>query len=240
MVFFFSSAQLDLNGAIGTDVSKNPERLFNTFPWVIAGGYTVSYGISEFGGSDYQSISFIERYFLPLGLIVMCLIGPALFFHGWRESARQKMSERNISSKLTLSTLAFVIGGAMIAPTVISSVSIAYTTREVYNSMLNSKAVNEDKDAIISDLTILSFKALEHYAVSSSGNSTSASFAGFTIDPASSWGKGNPYADFRLLSTQDSSLTLSATSKRYPGSGVTVTVQSSLSLVNFIYTGKFE
>ena len=205
------------------------------FPWVIAGGITISDGLTMFSGMTPIPMPISGRLFMLLSVLVPYVIGPTLFFFAWRHRKLGKEAGHQTPT-LGLWTLLFVVGGIISFAPAIPSVPIAYIQRSVAHSLRSAQAVQGNRDAIINELNTISWKARQHRILPASLNGGGGSFVGFAMPSELATTDNATYT----LVTTDSMCTLKATSRRFPSAAVTVIIERDGRLRNWQYEGPFE
>jgi hypothetical protein len=166
------------------------------YPWVIAGGQTISLGLSEFGGKPLEAPAPAHRFSLVTIMLVVFIVGPTLFSFGWRQSRLRKESGQGRSA-LNASTIVFVLGGILTLTIAIPAVPAAIMQRWASQRLRTVQAVQRNRDNMINDL-----------------NRLAANMRQYRILPAELGGGGNSYAGYtisaELQSTEDATYSISA------------------------------
>ena len=214
---------------------------FSPYPWIVAGGQVISFGLQEFSGRPLEVPTATQRYSLLASLLVGLVVGPTLFFFGWRMNRIEKESGKK-GSVFRASNIAFLLGVLVTFTIAVPAIPAAIAQRMVSHSLRNAQAVQRSRDAIINDLNWIRLFAEQHRALPQEGGGGGGTYIGFQIP---SQLEANAEATYEIVNVFDSTVVMKASSKRYDA-GVMVTIDGRFArrfpagLRDWTYTGQFQ
>ena len=206
------------------------------FPWMVAAANTINNGLEEFSGRTPDVVAFGSRIAILTGLLISGVIGPTLFFLGWRERVKQAIAGGQ-QKMWRVSTLVFVFGGMVTFLVAITSVPVSIARAITERSMKEAQAIASNKDMIINDLNFLADNARQYRILPKAMGGGSGSYDGFVLsaDLAST-----PHATYSLASVEATRIKLLARSALYSDCTVSVEVDANGSLWGWTYAGDFR
>jgi hypothetical protein len=208
---------------------------FTPFPWIIAAGLTISDGLTMFSGGSPVPLPVGERTILLVSMLATYVVGPTLFFFGWRNRKLEKQAGKP-PSILGLWTMMFVLGGIFTFSAAIPAVPIALIQRSVSQSLRNAEAIQRNKDMIIDDINSIAWNARQYQILPKSFGGGEGSYISYHLPPELASTENGTY---EIVASQ-SECTVRANSRLYPGSTVSVKVDKDGKLWNWNYAGQFQ
>lgn len=212
-------------------------RMFGSllFPWLAAAAQTLNNGLQEFSGHVPESVAFGPRIAFLIGLLVSGVIGPTLFFLGWRERVKQGVGGKQ--KVWQASTLAFVFGGMLTFLVAIPSVPVSIGRMISESKMREAQAIQSNRDMIINDLNFLAYNARQYRILPKAMEGGNGSYFGYVLsaDLAST-----PHASYSLTSVEPARIKVLARSSPYPNCTVSVEINEYGALSFWTYTGDFQ
>ncbi|RPI02271.1 MAG: hypothetical protein EHM64_14265 [Ignavibacteriae bacterium] len=187
------------------------------YPWITAAGQTIANGLAEFSGKTPSDSIIQVRLAVLLGVIFGFIIGPTLFLFGWYQR-RKDRPFRGMDSTLKGSAVISVIGGLIIFSAAIPAIPNAINRSQVESWLRSSQAIQENKDQVISDITMIAYNAHQYGILPRSLNGGEGSFAGYAIPQALAATANGTY---KAAVTADE-ITLTGNSAKYPDCNVTL------------------
>lgn len=206
------------------------------FPWVYAGGMTISHGLSEFSGKDPQPLTSAQRYSVLASLLIVFVVGPTLFFFGWRQRKMAKESGEP-RSRLLAATAMFIVGGILTFTVVVPAIPAGIAQRMVSQSMKKAQAISSNKDDIINELNTVKSRAYQYWILPTSLGGGGGTYEGFQIPPELA---STEDAMYEIVSSSQDKIRIKATSKLYPESAVSTTVNQLGHMYEWEYGGLFR
>ena len=208
---------------------------FSPFPWIIAAGYTISDGLKLFSGEVPLSMPTSERVVILISLVGTFVVGPTLFFFGWRRRRIDKESGK-ISPLLNVWTPVFVIGGMLTFSFALPSIPIAYIQRSVSQSLHHAQDIQHNKDNMINEINMIAWGARQHRILPKSLGGGERSFVGYVL-PKELVSTQN--ATYEIVNSEKE-CAVKASSKLYPGSAVSAKLNEAGRLWGWNYEGLFQ
>ncbi len=207
------------------------------YPWVVAGGHTISNGLSEFSGKSPSELGLVERAAVLLGLLFGFVIGPTLFLFGWR-NRRQERETGSKTSALKGSAVISVLGAILTFAVAIPSIPVAYIQVQVSNSLHHAQALQDNKDQMINDLNMIAYNARQFRILPKNLEGGAGSYIGY-IPPSALANTEN--GTYTVTCTADE-ITANAFSNKYSDCHIGVKVDKAGAFVpsTWVYTGEFE
>jgi hypothetical protein len=206
------------------------------FPWMVAAAHTLNNGLGEFSGHTPDVVAFGNRIAVLIGLLIAGVIGPTLFFLGWRERMKQVVAGGQ-QKMWRPSTLVFVFGGMVTFLAAIPSVPVSVARAITEQKMKEAQAIQWNRDMILNDLGFLANSARQYRILPRAMGGGNGSYDGFVLsaDLAST-----PHATYSLASVEATRIKVLARSSAYPDCTVSADVDPYGRLWGWTYTGDFR
>lgn len=207
------------------------------FPWVVAGGHTISNGLAEFSGHVPGLCTVAERMAILLSAIIGFIVGPTLFFFGWYYRRKERAAEGK-NQVLQGSGIIFTIGAILTLSVAIPSIPIAFIRVEVERSIRNAQAVQSEKDFMINELNTLRISAIQHRVLPHEYGGGFGSYAGYVIPQERVETKVGKYS----VVASEGSVTFLAISVKYPSATIRCSIDGKGEFIpgQWKYSGKFQ
>ena len=236
MVFF----HIDFPSVVSMLFRSAPDRLTTWlafFPWVMAGGFTISQGISEFSTGIPRNLSPAEEWVTLLGLIVAYVIAPTVVLFLWRNlHNRKEEGTTQVQISLRPSNIVFGIAVAFIIIIIVQVLPAAYVEHQVLVSMKKSTAIQANKDDIMNEMLKIGWDGYQYRILPPVAGGGGDSYRGYTLRPGMSATQSGNYSV--LYSSKDTIL-IKGSSNLNSGNSVTCLIDSAGQLRNFRYYGDF-
>lgn len=220
-----------------------PEQHFSVsrislFPWVTAGGHLIAQGLSLFSGYLVSPITLGQQLELVISTWVLLVLGPTLFFFGWRDRLLAKQ-QGDVSSKLQLSTVVFMLGGIVTYTAAIPVVPMAIIQYVVSQRMQRSQAISTNRDNIINEANMVMISAFQYRVLPQRLGGGAGSYAGYVLPTEFA---STPDGTYRVEEATDQEVTIAAASSKYPGATVSVKIGKNGRPIpaSWQYTGEFR
>jgi hypothetical protein len=206
------------------------------FPWIVAAAHTINNGLNEFSGHTPQAVALGNRIALLVGLLISGVVGPTLFFLGWRERVKQSVAGAQ-QRLLRGSALVFAFGAVVTFLVAIPAVPVSIARMVSENKLREAQAIQSNRDMIINDLNFIAYNARQYRILPKAMTGGSGSYDGFVLsaDLAST-----PHATYSLTSVEPARIKLLARSTPYPNCTVSVEVRGDGRLGFWTYSGDFQ
>lgn len=203
------------------------------YPWIMAAGQTIANGLSEFSGSSLEPVSssiFIASF---LSILFSGILTPTLtlLLMGRHRSA--------VARGLYLVCLIITV---TLAITVLPTGYIAYRVRL---SLREAQGVQTNRDHIIDDINAIAWRTREYQILPKILGGGEGTLDGYALPASLAETEDGTYVLRR--GSQDANArsgplaaTIHASSKKYPGSEVEVSVRADGQLWSWTYTGQFQ
>ena len=202
-------------------------------PWITAAGITIQEGLLEFHGKGGSKSYEIERYSILGCLLIVFILGPTLLLFAWRSSLKQKEGKQKI---LHPWNIAFVLGGISLLPVALPAIPAAIMQRLVSQEMRSTQAVAEAKDAMMHEMSLISFEARQFKARPFSMGGGGGSYFGYNISPERATSEHGTYITIEVGEDQ---IVFKGTSALYPASNITVILDSAGAMKHWAFGGNF-
>jgi hypothetical protein len=203
------------------------------FPWVLAAGQTIANGLTEFSGSSPEPVSYSIFTASFLSILFTGVLTPTLtlLLMGKQRSA--------IARGLYLVCLIITV---TLAITVLPTGYIAYRVRL---SLREAQAVQTSRDHIINELCAIAWRTREYQIVPKALGGGEGTLDGYTLPASLAETEDATYVLRRATQVADARsgplvATIHASSRRYPGSEVEVSVGVDGQFRSWTYTGQFQ
>jgi hypothetical protein len=207
------------------------------YPWVVAAGQTIANGLSEFSGQPPSLVAWPLRTEMLLNLLILGIIVPTLtlLLMGKRSGAGASAPARGLYLVSLIITTTFAV----------SMLPSGYLVHRVKVSMRESQAVQTNKDNIINDLNIIAWKIREYRILPKALGGGEGKTEGFVLpasvvktDDATYTSETGPFPS--SMNGVAAVAKLHASSKKYPGCEVDVTLLMNGNLWDWTYKGQFQ
>jgi hypothetical protein len=233
IVFLFAHGYVQQHATFGTQ--REFRGLFSTMaPWVVAGGLTIERGLTEFSGNTPQVLQLSTRLALAFGVCLSLVIGPTLYFFSMR---RRFTHPKPPGTGLQSISVSYVIGGILTFSLAFVAVPAAVIQRVVDHNLRSAQAVQEDRDIIIGDLNTIAWHAYQYHVLPARLHGGAGSYANFV---ANEWIPQSAAGTYRCVEITPNWISLEAQAIHYPGSSVSVKLDSLGRLGYWSYTGDFK
>jgi hypothetical protein len=202
-------------------------------PWVLAAVQTIANGLTEFSGSSLEPVGnsiFIASF---LSILFIGILTPTLTFLlvGKQRSA----TARGLHLVCLIITVTFAL-------TVLPTGYMAYRVRM---SLREAQAVQTNKDHIINEICAIAWKTREYQIVPKVLGGGEGTLDGYTLPAPLAETENATYVLRRTSRDADArtdprAATIHASSRKYPGSEVEVTMWANGQLRSWEYTGQFQ
>ncbi|HLF19846.1 MAG TPA: hypothetical protein VI704_03560 [Bacteroidota bacterium] len=221
------------------NIFSRPEFLrevpMTPFPWVVAAGYTIGDGLSMFSGKVPVPMPMSGRIIVMISLLVTFVVGPTLFFFGWRHRRLQGEAGRT-TPILSLWTLLFILGGMLTFSATIPAIPVAIMQRSVSYNLREAQAVQHNKDFIINDLNMIAWNARQYRILPKVMSGGDGSFVGYSLPNVLASTENATYE----VVTSEKECAIKATSRIYPAATVSTKVKHDGRLWDWSYEGRFQ
>ncbi|MCX6135103.1 MAG: hypothetical protein NTU47_14920 [Ignavibacteriales bacterium] len=203
------------------------------YPWILAGGQTIANGLTEFSGSSLAQAGNSIFITSLLGILFSGVLVPTLTL---------LLMGRHRSAAGRGLYLACLIVSVTLAVTVPLTGYVAYTVRL---SLREAQAVQTNRDYVINELNTIAWKLREYRIVPKALGGGEGAVDGYVLPPSLAETEDATYV-IRQPSHESNGYmgplmaTLRASSKKYPGCEVEVSVGTRGQLGLWSYTGKFQ
>jgi hypothetical protein len=203
------------------------------YPWIIGGAQTISNGLTEFSGHPLTQADNLTHIASLISILFAGILAPTLTL---------LLMGKNSSAVGRGVYLVSLIVTATVAITVLPTGYIAYRVRL---SLREAQAVQTNRDFIINELNTIAWKLREYRILPKSLGGGENSNEGYVL-PASQAETEDATYVIRLArpGTNEGSVpiigSVHATSKKYPGAEVDVSVREHGELFHWTYTGRFQ
>lgn len=137
-------------------------------PQIVAAGIMVEYGINEFQGTTLEDVTLQRKPEFLLSLMLEFVILPLCVLFSWRylflKKSQQPGSEGKPGRHVVARSLAGV-SGALLIYLLLGNIASAFISPRVYRVMILDNAIDQNRSAVISQLSRIGFKANEFYCL---------------------------------------------------------------------------
>jgi hypothetical protein len=226
----------------GSRLVPNPLAVFHIegtgpipflYPWMFAGAQTIANGLAEFSGSSLQPVSNSAFLVSVLSILFTGILIPTLTL--------LLMGQQRSSVARGLYLVCLIIA-VTLAITVLPSGYIAYRVRL---SLREAQAVQTNRDQIINEINAIAWKSREYQIVPKVLGGGEGTLEGYAL-PASLAETEDATYVLRPVSqvvnarSGRAAATIHASSRKYPGCEVEVSVGADGQLRSWTYTGQFQ
>lgn len=206
------------------------------YPWIVAGGQTISMGLSEFSGKELEPPSTSQRYGMLISILLAYIIGPTLFFLGWRRLRLEREANPNVRG-LRVSQIPFLLGAIMTVTVAAPIVPIALLQLKVSAELRSAQAIQRNRDYIINELNQICKEAFQYKILPKQFGGGAGSYADYRL---SSDAALTDHAHYELVGVTPDQVVVSARSTKYDNASVTVTIDGAGRLRGWTYLGVFQ
>jgi hypothetical protein len=206
-------------------------------PWIAAGGISIANGLTEFSGHEIVAVANSVRLATLVGVLLLGVVAPTLtlLLMGKRSGKAASAPARGVYLVSVIITATFA---GFVLP-------MGYVASRVTASLQSAQAVQENKDHIINDLNVIAWKIREYRIVPKALGGGGGEVSGY-VPPA-----GIAQTEDAKYTVQPAVpgtttrfggalVTIHASSKKYSGAEVDVTLYDSGFLQDWTYTGQFQ
>ncbi len=155
-------------------------------PQIIASAIMVGYGIDEFQGIALQDVILQTRPEFLLSLMIEFVVLPVCFLCGWRylfQKKSQQTGDADRPKRHLLVKAVFGISGVLIVYLLLGNISSAFISPRIYHVMILDNAVDQNRSAVITQLSRIGYKANEYYCLPKRAGGGEKSYRSW-LDPA--------------------------------------------------------
>ena len=205
-------------------------------PWTQAGAITIDRGLAEFSGRAVGLVTSQQQVAILIRLSILLILGPTLFFLGWRKRIIDQESEI-LKSTWRGSTILSVFGGILMFSIAIPAVPLAIIQHEVENNVKQAQAIAENKDGMIGDIGTIANDAYQFIILPKSLNGGNGSYGNYVL-PLRLRETANARYEMKLLDPHK--LQIQAQSIPYSTCRITTRIDSLGQTGMWEYEGEFR
>jgi len=205
-------------------------------PWTQAGAITIDRGLAEFSGKTVGLVASEQQVAILIRLLILLILGPTLFFLGWRKRIINKETE-SLKSTWRGSTILCVFGGILVFSIAIPAVPGAIIQHQVENNLKQAQAIQDNKDCMINDLHTIANDAYQFIILPKSLNGGNGSYGNYVL-PLRLRETANARYEMKLLDPHI--LQIQAQSIPYSTCRITMRIDSLGQMGMWEYEGEFR
>jgi len=219
----------------GTNNISHKPSFITLVPSSLASYHTISNGLSAFSGQALLEPSLVQKIGMLASIIIVYVVIPTFFFFNWRNRRIQNTSVAS-HTQLNLSSISYTLSAVLtlsIAATVIYSSVGSYWIRQ---SLERSQTIQENKDALISDLYFLSLNANQYNILPKELGGGNGTYEGFRLSPEQVITRSGVFA----ITANEKQITVTAQSYMYPSDVIYAVINENGQLRNLRFEGNFK
>jgi hypothetical protein len=218
--------------SISHGMSARWVRLSLMYPWITAGGITISNGLTEFSGKEPELVSTSFRMMSLVGICLVFIVSPTLLLFGWK--GHRKTDPR--MGRMGGWWIALILGAMFVTFYALPLIPMTLIQSSVAASLRKAQDIQRNKDDVIDEIRGVVIKLQEYSILPKEYGGGEGKFTGFNLPTQLSKTENASYS----VTAQDTLATIAATSILHPPASVSVMVDRHGSMFGWKYTGSFE